>query len=566
MTRDEIRLGQPQPCQVDEPVAGGHEEGQVAEAVRVDPPDDRPDDLHACRRSDDEEGPHAAFGRERDESRGEDQPGDGSEHELASEAHGHVDPEDGQEERDDERTEEPGTRSHACGRRRKYGCLSGRLQKTIARPRPQSAAYCPSTQPPCVLGLLGFRSAGQERTYDRDHKGQNRGVKSYDAIVVGAGPSGSTAAYRLAALGKEVLLLDRASFPRDKPCGGGVTERAARLLPFSIEPVVEDVATKVDLRLGYGRTIERGDGVPLVYLTQRRRLDHFLAERAAEAGADFRDATRVTAVETGEEGITVDTEHERFQASVLVGADGVNGLTARALGLGGNRHVGVALEGNLSYSKAGRDTYRGKVVLEFGVVAGGYAWVFPKAEHMNFGVGGWGSEGPALRRHLERLCAAHGVSAKDLEDVRGYRLPLRSPSSTLARGRALVIGDAAGLIDPVSGDGMFEGFLSSLYASEAVLDLLDGRASSVDAYGPRLAQRLSTHLWASWGAKVALDRFPRTMFGIASTRIVWGAVERIVRGDVADVGGIHGLARPPLKVIRLLARAAGDPGRAFRSA
>jgi geranylgeranyl reductase family protein len=389
-------------------------------------------------------------------------------------------------------------------------------------------------------------------------------VRRYEAIVVGAGPSGSTAAYRLAAAGKDVLLLDRARFPRDKPCGGGVTERAARLLPFSIEPVVEEIATKVDLRLRYGRTFERGDGIPLVYLTQRKHLDAFLVRQASAVGADFRDGTRVTAVSMGDQRVVVDADGQRYEGRVLIGADGVNGTTAKALGLGGNHHVGVALEGNLPNERLQAD-YRGRLVLEFGVVPGGYAWVFPKGEHANFGVGGWGSEGPALRGHLQRLCAAHGVSASDLEDVRGYRLPLRSPRSTLARGRALVVGDAAGLIDPVSGDGMFEGFLSSLYASESVLDLLAGRAAGLDAYGPRLAKRLATHLWASWGVKVALDRFPRMTFALASTPIVWGAVERIVRGDVADVGGIGGLARPPLKLVKLLVRASGDPGRAFRS-
>jgi geranylgeranyl reductase family protein len=391
-------------------------------------------------------------------------------------------------------------------------------------------------------------------------------VSCYDAIVVGAGPAGSTTAHRLARAGRGVLLLDRARFPRDKPCGGGVTERAARLLPFSIEPVVEDVATAVDLRLDYGRTITRKGAPPLVYLTQRARLDHYLAEQAASAGAEFRDGVRVTDVESREDGVSVVAGGERIDGSVLIGADGVNGLMARALGLGGNRHVGVALEGNLGYSKLDPDRYRGKLVLEFGVVPGGYGWVFPKAEHANFGVGGWGSEGPELRRHLERLCAAHGVSADDLESVRGYRLPLRSPTSKLASGRALLVGDAAGLIDPVSGDGMFEGFLSSLYATEAVLDLLDGRADSLDAYSDRLARRLATHLWASWGAKVALDRFPRSTFRLASARIVWRAVERIVRGDVADVGEIRGIARPPLKLVKLLVRAAGDPGRAYREA
>ena len=385
-------------------------------------------------------------------------------------------------------------------------------------------------------------------------------MRRYDAIVVGAGPAGSTAAYRLSKAGADVLLVDRARFPRDKPCGGGVTGRAARLLPFSIEPVVEHVVTAVDLRLRYGKTLARGDGQPLVYMTQRKRLDHFLAQKAVQAGAELREGAKVSEVEVRADGVAV----EGIEAQVLVGADGVNGITARALELGGNRVVGVALEGNMPHARMDPDPYDGRLALELGVVPGGYGWVFPKGDHANFGVGGWPEEGPRLRHHLRRLCEGHGARFDDLEELRGYRLPLREPKATLARGRALLVGDAAGLIDPVSGDGMFEGFLSAQYASEAVVDLLEGRAESLDPYGPRLAERLATHLWASWGVKVALDRFPRATFGLASTKIVWGAVERLVRGEVADVGGIKGLARPPLKAIALLARAAGDPGRAYR--
>ena len=396
--------------------------------------------------------------------------------------------------------------------------------------------------------------------------GHNRRVRRYDTIVVGAGPAGSATAYRLAAAGASVLLLDRATFPRDKPCGGGVTLRAARLLPFAIDRVVEDAVTSVDLRLRYGRRFERGDGRPLVYMTQRCRLDHFLAEEAAEAGADFRDGRRVTSIEVDANGVVVTSLGGRIAADTLVGADGVNGMTGRALGLGGNRALGVALEGNLSYAKTQEARYRGRAVLELGVVPGGYGWVFPKGDHVNVGIGGWEREGPRLRAELARLCAEHGARLDDLEEIRGYRLPLREPSSVLARGRALVVGDAAGLVDPVSGDGMFEGFLSAQYASEAVLDLLAGRAATLDSYGPRLAARLARHLWASWGVKGALDRFPRTTFAIARTQIVWRAVERLVRGEVADIGDIHGLARPPLKALALLARAAGDPGRAYRGA
>jgi flavin-dependent dehydrogenase len=158
------------------------------------------------------------------------------------------------------------------------------------------------------------------------------------------------------------------------------------------------------------------------------------------------------------------------------------------------------------------------------------------------------------------------VAADDLEGVRGYRLPLRSPRSTLARGRAAVVGDAAGLVDPVSGDGMFEAFLSARLASEAALDLLAGRVEGLEPYGERLTRQLATHLWASWGVKAALDRFPRTTFRIARSEIVWRTVEKLVRGEIDDVGGARGLARPPLKALAALARAAGDPGGAYRQA
>jgi choline dehydrogenase-like flavoprotein len=139
-------------------------------------------------------------------------------------------------------------------------------------------------------------------------------VRRHDVIVIGAGPAGSTAAYRLARAGADVLLLDRARFPRDKPCGGGVTGRAARLIPFSIDSVVEHVVTHADLRLRYGRTHARGSGMPLVYMTQRRLLDQHLAERAADAGADFRDGVRVIDVAAADGTVAVSDGSERFEA------------------------------------------------------------------------------------------------------------------------------------------------------------------------------------------------------------------------------------------------------------
>jgi geranylgeranyl reductase family protein len=391
-------------------------------------------------------------------------------------------------------------------------------------------------------------------------------VTRYDAIVVGAGPAGSTAAYRLASAGASVALLDRASFPRDKPCGGGVTLRAARQLPFRIDPVVEQVITTAELRLGFRWTAERGRGGPLAFMTQRRRLDHFLAEKAAAAGADFRDALKVTRVETDADGGTVTAGGQRLRGRAVIGADGVNGVTARSLTLGGNRTVGVALEGNLPNAKIDTERYRGRFLLELGTIPGGYGWLFPKGDHVNIGVGGWETEGPRLRQHLEELCAVYGVAADDLEQVRGYRLPCRAHDSTLARGRGLIVGDAAGLIDPLTGDGMFEAFLSGRFAAEAVQRLLAGEEPTLDPYGTRVTRHLAPLLWASWSLKAALDRFPRTAFALTKSRLVWPVVEKLVTGDLVDIRKAAGLARPPLKALGLLARAAGDPGHSYRPA
>ena len=366
----------------------------------------------------------------------------------------------------------------------------------------------------------------------------------FDALVVGAGPAGSLAAFHLARGGARVLLTDKARFPRDKPCGGGITFRAERQLPFSIDPVVEDAVDVFELRLGYGRHFRRRTHEPLIRMTQRRRLDAFLVEQAREAGAEFRDGFR---------------PDDTIEAEVVIGADGANGTTGRKAGLDDHLRT-VALEGNAAVDL---ERFAGRAWIEFGVVPGGYGWVFPKADHVNVGVGGWHSQGPQLRAHLARLCREHGIPERELTDVRGHRLPLRRPGSTAARGRLALVGDAAGLVDPVSGDGIYEAVLSARLAAANALDILAGRKADFTQYAVELRRRLAVQSAASWRAKTALDRFPRTTFTLLRVPLAWRAIESLLRADAeepADVGGPGGAA---LRAAELLARVTGDPGKAF---
>src|SRR5262245_28545094 len=362
----------------------------------------------------------------------------------------------------------------------------------------------------------------------------------YDALVVGGGPAGSTTALRLAEAGASVLLVDKARFPRDKPCGGGLTTRAVKQCPVDPGPVVEEEVDLVELRFRYGDAVVRRARAPVILMTQRRRLDAFLLDAARERGVEVR------------EGTTVDPH--TIDAEVVVGADGANGTTAKALGLGDGIVHGVAFEGNAPYTTLERGRYGRRAVIELADIPGGYGWVFPKAEHANVGVGAWQSAGPQLRDHLGRLCAAHDLDPESLAELRGHRLPLRRPGTPIAGDRGLLVGDAAGLIDPVSGDGMYECFVSSRLAAPAILDLLAGRASTLLPYAAALDAELASLHRASWQLKQALDRWPRASWRLARTRLVWRTVERLLLGDLASPGEQRGVARAPLKALVLLGR------------
>lgn len=371
-------------------------------------------------------------------------------------------------------------------------------------------------------------------------------MTTYDALVVGAGPAGSSTAIHLARAGASVLLVDKARFPRDKPCGGGLTGRALKRIPVDPSPVVERDVDRFELRLRYGSRFTRDHDAPLIRMTQRRRLDAFLVEQAAAAGAAFRDGARAESIEVSATGVTARIDGEAVRAGVLVGADGANGTVARTIGVDETIVRGVALEGNVPLEALAADLER-TAVIELAVLPGGYGWVFPKGDHANLGVGGWGDEGPRLRDHLARLARAHGVDPGALAEIRGHRLPMRRLGTAAGTGRTLLVGDAAGLVDPLSGDGMYEAFVSARLAADAVV------AGDLDGYTAALSAALDRHAAASWAAKRAFDRHPRIVFAAARAPGVFSVVAGLLCGDVAHPADAHGVARGPLKLIARLA-------------
>ena len=359
-------------------------------------------------------------------------------------------------------------------------------------------------------------------------------AQRWDVVVVGAGPGGSAAAYDLAVAGASVLLLDRAQFPRDKPCGGGVLISAVRLLPYSLDPVTEQTITAFRVRYRRNWQFEHRYHKPLAIMTQRSRLDAFMAEQASDAGAEFRDASAVRRID----GTTVTLANgDVHEAAAIIAADGANGVVRQALGLPRLR-AAVALEGNAPRDRqSAARHWTDAVGLELGTMPSGYGWVFPKGDHCNVGLGGAPAAGPTLRRELADYAGGESFAPDGLTDLRGHHLPLRGPNSALTYDRTAFVGDAAGLIDPLSGEGIGNAIRSGQLAAAAASGLLAGRSGDLSSYRDMVLQEIEPDLRVArqLQALFHLTPWPYVQLLRHSDRF-WTAFCRIVRGESSYSG------------------------------
>jgi geranylgeranyl reductase family protein len=362
-------------------------------------------------------------------------------------------------------------------------------------------------------------------------------VTTYDVIVAGAGPSGSMTARQVAERGASVLLLDKQKFPRDKPCGGGVTLRAASVQDVDLSPVIERTIYGARFSLRLGDAFDRRHQRPLTYMTQRCRLDQHLAERAAEAGADLHDGEALREIEPTSGGsgfsLTVRTDNDVYNARILIGADGANGISGRSLGLRPEYEEAVAFEGNVMFRGDVPGEWRDVVALDLGGLAGGYGWVFPKADHLNVGVGAWKYASFTLKPKLAELSRRYGFDPARLENLRGHHLPVRRPGTPIVRGSVALVGDAAGLVDPLSGEGIHMAFASGRLAADEALRVLSGETGDMSGYESAVESQLQAELTVSRQLQELFNFAPPPYLAMMRrSRKFWLFFCHLIRGEL----------------------------------
>ena len=359
----------------------------------------------------------------------------------------------------------------------------------------------------------------------------------YDVIVVGAGPAGSTAARECASRGLSVLVLDKAEFPRDKPCGGGITWRASELLPFDLMPVVERMIFGITMSVRRTKSFTRRSPQTISFLTQRTRLDAFLLQKALEAGATLREGSPVQSVERFPDHVVVRSRSEAFEARALVAADGANGPTTKMAGVDVNLVQGIALEGNITPANGFPKEWEDVLGLDFGSPPGGYGWIFPKEDHLNIGIGGWKYLGPTLRDRLKQLVRFYGYDPDEMWGLRGHHLPILRSTLPLVDGNMLLVGDAGGLLDPISGEGIYAAIWSGQIAAEHLALYVAGEVPNLNAYRLQVERELLPDLQVSRQFHDLFHLSPRFYLAIERrTSILWTLVCRVLLGQETYAG------------------------------
>jgi geranylgeranyl reductase family protein len=318
----------------------------------------------------------------------------------------------------------------------------------------------------------------------------------YDLIVVGAGPAGSSAARAAAMAGLDVLILEKEHFPRYKPCGGALSDRAISCLDF---PLPDDICerTVTSARVHFrDKIIESHKGYRLSTLVTRSRFDQFLLHKALEAGTNL-VTHRVQEYKEKEDHVKVLTKTDEYRTRFLVISSGCQSCLKNSIQERATKdqyYVSVVTEIEEDEEKI-EERLHGSLDFYFDAVETGYGWIFPHKGYYSVGIGGEASRIENLKGTMLNFLRRTGFHGE--HRLHGHKVPMGGINWRIASTRVLLAGDSAGFVDPLTGEGMHYALRSGQIAAKAILDQDTANISKTyeDMCKKEFEDELSHALW-----------------------------------------------------------------------
>lgn len=358
----------------------------------------------------------------------------------------------------------------------------------------------------------------------------------FDVVVVGGGPAGSITAYMLAKSGIRTAILDASDFPRKKPCGGGLQVRTLRDIPFDVRHLFRGTMRRMSLSFGMENPYTRGYSQPLVHNIFRSQFDHYLLQRAEAAGASFFGSTPVRGLDMlADKRVTVRLDHREYTTQFVVGADGANSVVRSFLNDRCDYFWQAAVYCEIPEHRVKSCAYdEDCMIVDWGSLPSGYAWAFPKDGGMNIGAGGPLAAARLLKTYVAKFVERRGLlkSPGQRLDLVGHHLPTLTARTRVASERVVLVGDAAGAVEPFTGDGIAFAVQSGRIASDCIGKALEAGQLDLSGYQSDLCSHIGTELlWSRKLLSVSMS-FPRLMHYLFRTNDrVWETFCRTLRGE-----------------------------------
>ncbi|MEV2242357.1 geranylgeranyl reductase family protein [Micromonospora sp. NPDC049891] len=375
----------------------------------------------------------------------------------------------------------------------------------------------------------------------------------WELVVIGGGPAGLSAGYAAARRGVRTLVVERAAHPRYKTCGGGLIGTSLAALAGRIEVPAHDTVDRITFTLdGRGGFTRRHGAGPLVSMVRREEFDDRLRAATVAAGAEVRERATVRSVEQDPDVVRLRlADGEVLLARTVIGADGSSGVSARHVGVR-HRQVDLGLELELPVPPPEQARWRRRALLDWGPLPGSYAWVFPKGDRLTVGVIAGRGEGERTRQYLRRFVDRLGLAQVSPAHDSGHLTRCRTDDSPLRRGRVLVAGDAAGLLEPWTREGISYALRSGELAGAAVAD------ADLAGYERSVTERLVPAMRAGHRLLDVFSRRPAVCHTLLATPPGWRAFTRFCLGR-ADFDELVG--RAPVRAALALADRLPGPRR-----